>query len=150
MGSFFKKHSRLKFNRYLWILLAIFSVYLVAILNFVLIEQKSFQDAFLESACTSLYVDCSGASLSTKIVHVLLGLSTMAGLVVIISAGVDVFLNDIIGGRSMKKQISSLKNHFIVCGYGALGKTVCAELNANKKSFVVIDSNEKLVEHLLS
>lgn len=149
MGFVVGKHRASEVRKYLWLVLIILLVYAIAIANFMLVEKKDFSNAVLESACTSLYVNCSGElSLSTKVVHVLLGLSTMAGLVLVISAGVDVFLNDFLGGNKMKKQISSLNGHFIVCGYGALGRTVCSELAENNKSFVVIDKNKSVFDKL--
>ncbi|MFH1780249.1 MAG: NAD(P)-binding protein [Candidatus Micrarchaeota archaeon] len=151
MGLALKKIRAGDSRNYLWLVLIIVLVYTVAILNFVLIEGKSVSNAVLESACTSLYVDCSATtSFSTKVVHVLLGLSTMAALVVIVSAGVDFFLNDLIGGRKMKKTINSLRNHFIVCGYGVLGQTVCGELTRLGKPFLVIEMRPHVIEHLRS
>ncbi|MDF1742673.1 MAG: NAD-binding protein, partial [Gimesia sp.] len=47
--------------------------------------------------------------------------------------------------RRMEKTISKLDDHFIVCGIGRMGQSICEYLHEREKSFVVIDSNE---EHL--
>lgn len=44
--------------------------------------------------------------------------------------------------RRMKNQIARLKNHFIICGYGRVGKEVAAAFSRSKSSFVIIDPNE--------
>ncbi len=39
----------------------------------------------------------------------------------------------------MEKQISKLKNHFIICGFGRIGRIICKELYADNIDFVVIE-----------
>ena len=41
----------------------------------------------------------------------------------------------------MEKDISQLKNHFIVCGFGRMGATLCEYLETRHQPFVVIDDN---------
>ena len=45
----------------------------------------------------------------------------------------------------MKKQVDSLNNHIIICGYGRNGMQAAKKLNAYRKSFVVIEQDEELV-----
>ena len=42
----------------------------------------------------------------------------------------------------MKKQVDSLNNHIIICGYGRNGMQAAKKLNAYRKSFVVIEQDE--------
>jgi voltage-gated potassium channel len=42
----------------------------------------------------------------------------------------------------MDKEIQKLRGHFIVCGFGRMGWTICEHLRARNKSFVVIDTDE--------
>jgi voltage-gated potassium channel len=42
----------------------------------------------------------------------------------------------------MEKQISKLKQHYIICGFGRVGRNVAHELIATKRPFVAIDPNE--------
>jgi voltage-gated potassium channel len=53
-----------------------------------------------------------------------------------------------IGRRKMEKQISLLKNHFIICGYGRIGKVICRELHAENIPFVVIEISASKSEKL--
>lgn len=41
--------------------------------------------------------------------------------------------------RAMDHSIRKLKGHYVVCGFGRMGKTICRYLHSRKKPFVVID-----------
>lgn len=51
------------------------------------------------------------------------------------------YLADILGKRSMKKKISQLSGHYIVCGYGRVGEQVAKEFIRAGEKFVIVDSN---------
>ncbi|ETN96916.1 voltage-gated potassium channel [Zhouia amylolytica] len=48
--------------------------------------------------------------------------------------------------RKMKRKINQLKDHVIICGYGRNGKQAALKLLRYKKPFVVIESNEEVIE----
>ncbi len=48
----------------------------------------------------------------------------------------------------MLKEISNLKNHFIVCGIGDIGSTIVKELKLTKRDFVVVDTDSEKLEKL--
>ena len=48
----------------------------------------------------------------------------------------------------MFKSVGKLKDHYIVCGYGRMGKQICETLVLNKKPFVVVEKDPKEIEHL--
>lgn len=50
--------------------------------------------------------------------------------------------------RRMEKELKNLKDHYIICGHGRMGKTVCERLEEEKLPFVVIDNNEEKIEEL--
>ncbi len=52
------------------------------------------------------------------------------------------------GRRKLEKQISALKGHFIICGYGRIGKVICQELQAENIPFVVIEEDRSKSEEL--
>ncbi len=53
-------------------------------------------------------------------------------------------LQDVVGKRKMARDIHKLSNHYIVCGFGRVGRVVCNELRKAGASFVVIDNNEAM------
>jgi voltage-gated potassium channel len=50
--------------------------------------------------------------------------------------------------KKVEKLIKKLKDHTIVCGYGRNGKQAVAKLQKYKKSCVVIENNEELLQEL--
>lgn len=48
-------------------------------------------------------------------------------------------LADALGKQQMEQALANIKNHVIVCGYGRMGRLVCAEFERMKKPFVVVD-----------
>lgn len=51
----------------------------------------------------------------------------------------------IIKTKKMKKYISSLSGHFVVCGYGAIGRQICAELKKEHHEVVVVEHDPETV-----
>ncbi len=45
--------------------------------------------------------------------------------------------------RAMKKTIEDCHDHYIICGYGRVGKQIAEELSDEKKKFIVIDRDPK-------
>ena len=48
----------------------------------------------------------------------------------------------------MEKKIQNLKDHYIICGHGRMGKTVRERLIDEKLPFVIIDNNEENLEEI--
>jgi voltage-gated potassium channel len=53
------------------------------------------------------------------------------------------------GRRKVQKQISDLEDHFIICGYGRIGRIICEELAADNFDFVIIEQNPEAVEDVV-
>lgn len=51
--------------------------------------------------------------------------------------------------RRMQNHIDRMKQHYIICGYGRIGKQVCADLSEAKVPFVVVDNNPQRCAALL-
>ncbi len=50
--------------------------------------------------------------------------------------------------RRMEKKLENLKDHYIICGHGRMGKIVRERLEEENLPFVVIDNNEEKLEEL--
>ncbi len=48
-------------------------------------------------------------------------------------------IQEVFGRRKMKKKLESLRNHYIVCGYGRMGKVICNELKIKGIPFVIVE-----------
>ena len=51
-------------------------------------------------------------------------------------------LRDWLGRRRMDVELKSMRDHFIICGFGRMGRTVCRHLADRKLPFVAIDRDE--------
>ncbi len=59
-------------------------------------------------------------------------------------------LTKALGRRKLEKKIAGMKNHFIICGFGRIGKTICRELHEDEIPFLVLDAHPEalaLAEH---
>src|SRR5437016_1208063 len=59
---------------------------------------------------------------------------------------IELELNQFFGKRRIKGMIDKLEGHFILCGFGRVGKGAADELQKAGAPFVVVDSNEDKVE----
>jgi voltage-gated potassium channel len=51
----------------------------------------------------------------------------------------------ILGRRRLDKKINRLKNHYIVCGYGRIGRVICRNLRRKPLDVVAIDNGPELI-----
>src|SRR5262249_46741380 len=50
-------------------------------------------------------------------------------------------LGDVLADRRSQRMIDSLKDHYIICGFGRVGRQVAGDLHPPRASYVVVDSN---------
>src|SRR5690242_16650056 len=50
--------------------------------------------------------------------------------------------------RQLHRDLDSLRDHFIICGYGRIGTQIVAEFEAHKVAYVVIDQTEEALERI--
>ncbi len=53
-------------------------------------------------------------------------------------------IRNILGRRRLEKRIERLKNHFIVCGYGRIGRILCRNIRRKPVDVVVIEKDKEL------
>ncbi len=77
------------------------------------------------------------------------GMGIMAYILGLVAqAMVSVQLRSIIGRTKLGLQMRSIRNHYIICGFGRIGKIICRELKANNIPMVVIDNNPEMKQFL--
>ncbi|MBC2694070.1 MAG: potassium channel protein [Desulfobacteraceae bacterium] len=54
-------------------------------------------------------------------------------------------MRTILGRRRLDKKINRLKNHYIVCGYGRIGRVLCKNLQQKPLDLVVIEKDRELI-----
>lgn len=67
---------------------------------------------------------------------------------VIIQSIVEGEIQSILGRKRLDRKISKLKNHYIVCGYGRIGRVLCQLIKDETKDIVVIENDDTLIDAL--
>ncbi len=112
------------------------------------LEDMSLFEAFYMTIITistvgfSEIVPLHPASRAITIVVIVLGIGVGTYTIgLIVRVFVEGELLRFFGRRKVQKIISDLKNHYIICGFGRIGRIICEELNADNINFIVIDQN---------
>lgn len=121
--------------------------------GYMVIEGWSFIDAFYMAVITLSTVgyrevhDISTAGRLFTVFFVFSGVGfTLYVAGAIVQFMVEGRVRVIMGRRRLDKQISHLKGHYIVCGYGRIGRVLCQNLTRQKPiGVVVIENNPDLV-----
>ena len=48
----------------------------------------------------------------------------------------------------MDQKLTKLENHYIVCGYGRIGKVICQSLKDNNRKFVIIENHHSEIQDI--
>ncbi len=67
---------------------------------------------------------------------------------VFISSVVDGEIKRMLGRQRLDNKIKKLNNHYIVCGYGRIGRVLCKFVAEDTKDLVVVEQSEELKETL--
>jgi voltage-gated potassium channel len=62
---------------------------------------------------------------------------------------IEMEFGDAIGKRRNKRMIDNLKDHYIICGFGRVGRGAASELRHAGVPFVVVDNNPDRAEHAM-
>lgn len=125
-------------------------------IGFRLIEQYSFFDAFymtLITITTVGYQELRPLSEPGRIFNsflILFGVSAMFFAVgAMTQTIIELELQDRYGQRRKKKMIAGMQNHFIVCGFGRVGRNASYELQRSKVPFLILDKSEQRVQRAI-
>ncbi|MBK5293596.1 MAG: potassium channel protein [Acidobacteriia bacterium] len=121
--------------------------------GFIVIEQYPPFDAFYMSLITITtvgYGEVRPLSQMGRIFNsflLLFGVSVMFFSVgVITHTVVEMRFADVLNRRRIRKMIDKMKDHYILCGFGRVGRGAAAEMKSSGVSFVVVDRNKDRVE----
>lgn len=139
--------------RLIFIVCAIAFTLLGGTAGFMAIEHYAPFDAFyftLTTITTVGYGELYGLSRAGRVFNSFLIFFGVISLLLavggITQTAIELELNQFFGRRRVKKMIEKLKGHYIVCGFGRVGRGAAAELRRAGVPFVVIDRNEDKVE----
>ena len=130
-------------------------LFFISVTGYMIIEKWNFLDAVYMTAITvttagfmEVHEMSSAGRIFTSII-LIAGVGYffyIAGL--IIQSVVEGEIQSILGRKRLDKKISKLKNHYIVCGYGRIGKVLSQLIKEETGDIVVIEKDENLVDTL--
>ncbi len=114
--------------------------------GYMLIEGWDFIDALYMTVITLASVgfkEVHDLSLFGRIFTIIIIIGGVGTVAYALTAGAKIILEgelqEVYGRRRLEKKIKELKNHYIVCGYGRMGKIICRELHEKNIRFVIVE-----------
>ena len=140
-------------NRLILIVTALVAILTAGTLGFIVIDGYPPFDAFymtLITVSTVGYAEVHPLSHAGRVFNsfliffgVTIMLLAVGGMT---QAIIELELNQYFGKRRNKKMIDKLNDHYIVCGFGRVGRGAASELQRAGVPFLVVDKNEDRVE----
>ncbi len=125
-----------------------FGILLTGVVGYMYFENISMVDAFYMTVITIStvgYGDMVPVHTSGKLFTVFMVFCGVGYVMYMFSKIMETVveggLRELMGKRLMAKELARLKDHYIVCGYGRIGKVICSTLDENERRFVVIESD---------
>ena len=139
-------------RRFLYILTAITATLAIGTAGFVLIERYPVFDAFYMALITMTtvgYAEIHTLSTAGRIFNSFLIVVGVTVIFIAIGAMtqtiVEMQFGEALEKRRTKRMIDKLQAHYIICGYGRVGRGAAAELAAAGAPFVVVDASAERV-----
>ncbi len=120
--------------------------------GYIVVEGWGFLDALYMTIITISTVGYSEVHLVSKAgrLFTILLVFFGVGFTLYIAAAVVQFMVEgririILGRRRLEKKIDRMKDHYIVCGYGRIGRVLCRDLKRKPLDLVVVEKNPELI-----
>jgi voltage-gated potassium channel len=135
-----------------WLLIAVLVTLVAGTVGFRLILDESWLHSFYRAVISSTLTGLDSAPSSTggrlfTIALVIAGLTIIAyaGAVIVeaIAGGV---LTGALADRRRERTIEGMRDHYVICGYGRVGRRVADEFRAARVPYVVLDVSGEAVE----
>lgn len=135
-------------------IIAVGLVFLVASFGtagYMLIEGWDFADSLYMTVITLASVgfkEVHDLSLFGRIFTIVLIIGGVGTVAYALTAGAKIILEgelqEVYGRRRLEKKIKEMKDHYIVCGYGRMGKIICRELREKNIKFIVVEKQSDI------
>ncbi len=143
-------------RRALWFLTGMITLISLGTLGFVWIERYAWFDALYMSVITLTtvgYYEVKSLSTAGRVfnmIYLLVGVnSILFGVGMMTSTIFELQLDHYFARRRSQRVIDKLERHFIVCGFGRVGRGAAQELKRSGVPFVVVDNDEDRIEMVM-
>jgi voltage-gated potassium channel len=148
--------ARPQLERFRWPILLLPGILVYGVAGYMLIEGWSFLDALYMTVLTLTTVgyrevrplDTSGKIFTITVL--VLGVAVVLATITLIAGWIaERAVRQDRRRRRMERRIASISDHYIICAYGRVGRTVARELEAEGVPFLAIDAKEDLEERMI-
>jgi voltage-gated potassium channel len=143
-------------TRFALVAAAVGASLLIGTIGFIWIEAYSPFDAFymaLISVTTVGYMEVHPLSAAGRVFNsflILFGVTSLFfGVGVMTQTIIELELSGYFPRRRMNKMIANLKDHYIVCGFGRVGRGAAAELKRSGVPFIIVDRNDAKIDRAM-
>jgi voltage-gated potassium channel len=134
---------------------SIFGVIVCGTAGYIIIEGWSILDALymtIISLTTVGFREVGPLSPEGKLFTLAVILGGVATVTTTLTIGSQILmagqLQKFMGRRKLEKEIKKIKDHYIICGYGRMGKVICREFQRKPVPFVVIEKDQETFQGL--
>ena len=139
-------------SHFLIIVVLLISILTIGTLGFEMLEGWGFMDALYMTVITIATVGyqeirpLGEAGRIFNMVLIFFGLGTTTYVAAsVVRFMVEGRIRAIMGRRRLDRRIDRLRNHYIVCGYGRIGRILCQTLQQKPVDLVVVEKNPDLI-----
>jgi len=140
-------------GRFRFAISATIAVFVIGTIGYMAIEGWSFLDSLFMTAITISTVgydevgDLSSGGQIFSIVLIVVGVGITFYTIVLIAEYIaEGHLGSTIGRHRMKERIKKLQDHYIVCGYGRVGREVASTINDENEPYVIVEQKSDRIE----
>ena len=144
-------------RRFVYIAAAMAFALALGTAGYVAIEDYPVFDAFymaMITITTAGYLEVHPLSTAGRLFTsalLVIGVTTLfAGIGLVTQSVIEVEFGDVFTKRRNKRMIANLKDHFIVCGFGRVGRGASSELQRAGVPFVVVDKDAGRVDRAVA
>jgi len=138
-------------QRIIFLIVLIMGVILFGTIGYSAIENWNLFDSLYMTVITLTtvgYNEVHGLSKPGRIFTIVLILAGVGTMLYSLGVGAKVLLEgelrEILGRRKLSKKIEELRNHYIICGFGRMGRIICREMIQYKAPFIVIEKEQNV------
>ena len=138
-------------RRFAYAVAAFVGILAVATVVFRVVEEESWVDALYRSVVTTTLtgLDTRPTTTAGKVVSIFVLFTGVAIFLYVAGAIVEMIARGIFAGawvdRRRRRMIENLHDHFIICGYGRVGRRIAQEFRSAGVPYVIIDFNPEVL-----